>query len=47
LFYGRTDNTKGMIESPEAIAIKEQFADVKKLRKFVEFCFEPGSAGND
>jgi len=45
--YGRTDNTKGMIESPEAIAIKEQFEDEEKLRKFVEFCFEPGTAGND
>ena len=45
--YGRTDNTQGMVERQEATALKEQFADEEKLRKFVEFCFEPGTAGND
>ena len=45
--YGRTDNTQGMVERQEATVLKEQFADEEKLRKFVEFCFEPGTAGND
>jgi len=45
--FGRTDNTHGMVEKQEAVALKEQFADEEKLRKFVEFCFEPGTVGND
>ena len=36
---------QGMIEKQEAAVLKEEFADEEKLRKFVEFCFEPGSAG--
>jgi transcriptional regulator with XRE-family HTH domain len=45
--YGRTDNPQGVTEKLEAGALKEQFSDDEKLRKFVEFCFEPGTAGND
>jgi hypothetical protein len=36
-----------MLDKHEAGAIKEQFSDEEHLRKFVEFCFEPGTLGND
>jgi transcriptional regulator with XRE-family HTH domain len=45
--YGRTDEPQGAMKNLEAGAIKEQFSDDEKLRKFVEFCFEPGTAGNE
>jgi transcriptional regulator with XRE-family HTH domain len=45
--YGRTDDPQGAMEKFEAGALKEQFSDDAKLRKFVEFCFEPGTAGNE
>jgi transcriptional regulator with XRE-family HTH domain len=45
--YGRTDDPQGAMEKLEPVAFKEQFSDEEKLRKFVEFCFEPGTAGND
>jgi len=45
--YGRTDDPQGAMEKFEVGALKEQFSDDEKLRKFVEFCFEPGTAGNE
>jgi repressor LexA len=45
--YGRTDDPQGVMKKLEAGAIKEQFSDDEKLRKFVEFCFAPGTAGNE
>ncbi|MDR2156228.1 MAG: helix-turn-helix domain-containing protein [Clostridiales Family XIII bacterium] len=45
--YGRIDDPQGASEKHTANALKDQFSDDEKLRKFVEFCFEPGTSGND
>jgi len=45
--FGRTDNTQGIVEKQETIALKEQFANEEKMKSFVEFCFQPGTAGNE
>jgi hypothetical protein len=45
--YGRTDDPQGAMGKREVGALKEQFSDDEKLRKFVEFCFEPGTTGNE
>jgi transcriptional regulator with XRE-family HTH domain len=45
--YGRTDNPQGKLYSYEPKAIREQFEDEEKMKRFIEFCFEPGTAGNE
>jgi transcriptional regulator with XRE-family HTH domain len=45
--YGRTDNPQGMLFDYEPDSLKEQFSDKEQLERFIEFCFEPGSPGNE
>jgi transcriptional regulator with XRE-family HTH domain len=45
--YGRTDNPQGKLYRYEPKAIKEQFTDKAQMERFIEFCFEPGTAGNE
>jgi transcriptional regulator with XRE-family HTH domain len=45
--YGRTDNPQGMLFDYEPDALKEQFSDREQMERFIEFCFEPESAGNE
>jgi transcriptional regulator with XRE-family HTH domain len=45
--YGRTDNPQGMLFDYEPDSLKERFSDREKLEQFIEFCFEPGSPGNE
>jgi transcriptional regulator with XRE-family HTH domain len=45
--YGRTDNPQGMRYNYEPEPLKEKFADKEEMRKFIEFCFEPGTAANE
>jgi transcriptional regulator with XRE-family HTH domain len=45
--YGRTDNPQGMLFDYEPDSLKDQFSDKEQLERFIEFCFEPGSPGNE
>jgi transcriptional regulator with XRE-family HTH domain len=45
--YGRTDNPQGTLFDYEPDSLKEQFSDREQLERFIEFCFEPGSPGNE
>jgi transcriptional regulator with XRE-family HTH domain len=45
--YGRTDEPQGKLYRYEPEAIKEQFANKEHMEQFIEFCFEPGTAGNE
>jgi transcriptional regulator with XRE-family HTH domain len=45
--YGRTDNPQGMLFDYEPASLKDQFSDKEHLERFIEFCFEPGSPGNE
>jgi transcriptional regulator with XRE-family HTH domain len=45
--YGRTDNPQGKSYDFEPDVLKEQFTDKAQMERFIEFCFEPGTAGNE
>jgi transcriptional regulator with XRE-family HTH domain len=45
--YGRTDNPQGKSYDFEPDILKEQFTDKAQMERFIEFCFEPGTAGNE
>jgi Predicted transcriptional regulators len=45
--YGRTDAPQGKLYTYEPELVREKFADQENMREFVEFCFTPGSAGNE
>jgi transcriptional regulator with XRE-family HTH domain len=45
--YGRTDNPQGKAYAFEPEALKQQFTDKAQMERFIEFCFEPGTAGNE
>ncbi|MDR1135154.1 MAG: helix-turn-helix domain-containing protein [Clostridiales Family XIII bacterium] len=45
--YGRTDNPQGMLFDYEPGSLKDQFSDREQFERFIEFCFEPGSPGNE
>jgi transcriptional regulator with XRE-family HTH domain len=45
--YGRTDDPQGKLYRYEPEAIREQFTDKAQMERFIEFCFEPGTAGNE
>jgi transcriptional regulator with XRE-family HTH domain len=45
--YGRTDEPQGRLYSYEPEIVREKFADQENMREFVEFCFTPGTAGNE
>jgi transcriptional regulator with XRE-family HTH domain len=45
--YGRTDNPQGKPYDFEPDILKEQFTDKAQMERFIEFCFEPGTAGNE
>jgi hypothetical protein len=44
---GRTDEPRGKLYSYEPAVLRERFEDEAKMKAFVEFCFEPGTAGNE
>ena len=44
---GRTDEPRGKLYKYEPEALKEKFQDEEKMKAFVEFCFEPGTAANE
>ena len=45
--YGRTDEPQGKLYTYEPELVREKFADQENMREFVEFCFTPGTAGNE
>ena len=45
--FGRTDEPRGKLYDYEPDVLREKFEDEAKMKAFVEFCFEPGSAGNE
>jgi transcriptional regulator with XRE-family HTH domain len=45
--FGRTDNPQGKAYEFEPDVLKEQFTDKAQMERFIEFCFEPGTAGNE
>jgi transcriptional regulator with XRE-family HTH domain len=45
--FGRTDEPKGKLYTYHPRPFKEKFEDKEQLKKFVEYCFEPGTAGNE
>jgi transcriptional regulator with XRE-family HTH domain len=45
--YGRTDNPQGKLYEYDPDALKGKFAERDELERFIEFCFEPGTAGNE
>ena len=44
---GRTDEPRGKLYEYEPEALKEKFKDEEKMKAFIEFCFEPGTAANE
>jgi hypothetical protein len=44
---GRTDEPRGKLYSYEPEVLRERFEDEAKMKAFIEFCFEPGTAGNE
>ena len=44
---GRTDDPRGKLYNYEPEALREKFQDEEKMKAFIEFCFEPGTAGNE
>ncbi|MDR0854290.1 MAG: helix-turn-helix domain-containing protein, partial [Clostridiales Family XIII bacterium] len=45
--YGRADDPQGKQYSYEPEVVRAKFADSENMREFVEFCFTPGTAGNE
>lgn len=44
---GRTEEPRGKLYQYEPDVLKEKFQDEEKMKAFVEFCFEPGTAANE
>jgi transcriptional regulator with XRE-family HTH domain len=45
--FGRTDEPQGKFYDYQPQSFKEKFEDKEQLKRFVEYCFEPGTAGNE
>ena len=45
--FGRIDQPQGKNYDYEPEILKKQLGDKKQIEEFIEFCFEPGSAGNE
>jgi transcriptional regulator with XRE-family HTH domain len=45
--FGRTDEPQGKLYDYQPQSFKEKFEDKEQLKRFVEYCFEPGTAGNE
>jgi transcriptional regulator with XRE-family HTH domain len=45
--FGRTDEPKGRLYDYQPQSFKEKFENKEQLKRFVEYCFEPGTAGNE
>jgi transcriptional regulator with XRE-family HTH domain len=45
--FGRTDQPQGRLYDYAPEEMKRKFESEEEARQFVEFCFEPGSAGNE
>jgi len=45
--FGRTDQPQGKLYSFQPEALRKRFATKDEMRRFIEFCFEPGTSGNE
>ena len=45
--FGRTEEPKGKLYNYQPQSFKEKFEDKEQLKRFVEYCFEPGTAANE
>ena len=45
--FGRANEPQGKLYNYQPQSFKEKFEDKEQLKRFVEYCFEPGSAGNE
>jgi transcriptional regulator with XRE-family HTH domain len=45
--FGRTDEPQGRLYNYQPQSFREKFEDKEQLKRFVEYCFEPGTAGNE
>jgi transcriptional regulator with XRE-family HTH domain len=45
--FGRTDVPQGKLYNYQPQPFKEKFEDKEQMKRFVEYCFEPGTAANE
>ena len=45
--FGRSNEPQGKLYNYQPQSFKEKFEDKEQLKRFVEYCFEPGTAANE
>jgi transcriptional regulator with XRE-family HTH domain len=45
--FGRADDPQGRLYDYQPQSFREKFEDVQQMERFVEYCFEPGTAANE
>jgi transcriptional regulator with XRE-family HTH domain len=45
--FGRSDEPQGRLYDYQPQSFREKFKDAQQMERFVEYCFEPGTAANE